>query len=162
MQQNILKKSIKPESQDIPDDAEWRLFKGDKKPHFKWNHIGFDDKMWLRGKSGFGYGNRKSKFELSDMRGNYDHIFVRREFTVDDPDAIEKVLLTINSDGAFIAYLNGIEIIRNKLRMNEELDISGFTHELLPGTNVLSITGFNNRIGSKYFTFIPTLKFIKR
>ncbi|GJQ60610.1 MAG: hypothetical protein D8M57_13710 [Candidatus Scalindua sp. AMX11] len=157
-----VKESIRPESQDILDGAQWKLFKGDKNPRSKWNHIGFDDKKWLRGKSGFGYGNSKSKFKLNDMKNRYDNVYVRREFTVEDLDNIEKIILRIDSDGAFIAYLNGIEIIRNKVRMNEDLDISGFTHELLPGTNVLSIRGFNDKIDSRDFTFIPQLKFIKK
>ena len=150
----------KKKPKDIREGDEWKIFKGDKKAKFKWNHRGFDDSKWLKGKSGFGYGNSKSKTKLNDMKGKYDNIYVRHEFTVDDPDTIKGIILTIDSDGAFIAYLNGIEVIRSKVKMNEELDISGFAHELFPGTNVLGIQGFNDRIDSNDFTFIPTLKFI--
>ncbi|MDR4498056.1 MAG: hypothetical protein MRK02_09090 [Candidatus Scalindua sp.] len=155
----VAKSKKKPE--DIREGDEWKFFKGDKKPKFKWNHVGYDDSKWLKGQSGFGYGNSKSKTKLNDMKDKYDSIYVRHEFTVDDPDKIKGMILTIDSDGAFIAYLNGIEVIRSKIKMFEELDISGFTHELFPGTNVLGIEGFNNRIDSEDFTFIPLLKFIE-
>jgi len=151
----------KKKHKDILEGEEWKIFKGDKKPKFKWSHRGFDDSKWLKGQSGFGYGNSKCKTNLNDMKGRYDCIFVRHEFTVDDPHAIKRMTLTIDSDGAFIAYLNGIEVIRSKVKMNEELDISGFAHELFPGTNVLSIQGFNDRINSGDFTFIPTFKFFE-
>ena len=158
----IVTETVQAKQPDILGGDEWKFFKGDKKPKFKWNHIGFDDSKWLKKKSGFGYGNRNLlKTDLRDMKGKYDTIFVRREFTIDDPDAIKGILLTIDCDGGFIAYLNGIEVIRNKVRMYEDLDISGFIHELLPGTNVLSIQVFNDKIDSEAFTFIPTLKFIE-
>ena len=150
---------VKAIPEDVLEGNKWKFFKGDKKPEFKWNHRSFEDSKWLIGESGFGYGNSKSKTKLHDMKGKYDSIYVRREFTVDDLDAIKGIILTIECDGAFIAYLNGIEVIRSKVKMNEELDISGFIHELIPGINVFGIHGFNDKIDSNDFTFIPTLKF---
>ncbi len=139
----------------------WRYFKGGKNPKSKWNRISFDDSGWHSGPSGFGYGDSNNNTVLDDMQGKYTSVCVRREFTVDNPDAITRMTLTIDSDGAFIAYLNGIKVIQSKVKMNEALDISGFAHELFPGTNVLCIQGFNDKIDSDDFTFIPTFKLIE-
>ncbi len=139
----------------------WRYFKGEKKPKSKWNHIGFDDSGWHSGPSGFGYGDSNNNTVLDDMQGKYTSVCVRREFTVDNPNAITRMTLTIDSDGAFIAYLNGLKVIQSKVKMNEELDISGFAHELFPGTNVLCIQAFNDKIDSDDFTFIPRFKLVE-
>ncbi len=45
--------------------------------------------------------------------------------------------------------------------MTEQLDISGFAHELFPGTNVLGIQGFNDDIDSSNFSFIPLFKIVE-
>jgi hypothetical protein len=139
----------------------WRYFKGEKNPKSKWNHIGFFDSKWLKGPSGFGYGDSNYNTVLHDMQGNYVCIYVRREFIVDNPAAIKEMTLTIICDGPFMAYINGIEVIRSKVKVTEQLDISGFAHELLPGTNVLGIQGFNDDINSSSFSFIPLFKIVE-
>lgn len=155
--QDLLQKKVKIEKGD-----EWRYFKGEQKPQDGWNRSGFDDSNWQRGQSGFGYGNGKGNgngknlTSLEDMKGNYSSVYVRSDFIVDDVHAVTKMTLTIDCDGPFIAYIDGIEIIRNESGLKDELlDVSGFIHELFSGENILAIECSNDDINSDEFSFTP-------
>jgi len=147
----------------VTEGDEWRYFKGTTKPPYKWTSIDFDDRNWLNGLTGLGYG-RSNRTYLGDMQGNYSTVYSRRQFTINNIYPITGMTLSIVCDGAFIAYLNSVEIIRNDsvntststvTPQAEQLDISGFIHELLPGKNVLSVECNNEDISSEDFTFIP-------
>ena len=69
--------------------------------------------------------------------------------------------LTIECDGGFIVYINGINVIQSKVSMFEELDITGFAHELLRGENVICIQASIDDINSSGFTFVPTFKLVE-
>lgn len=151
----------------IAEGAEWRYFKGTAKPPYKWTDIDFDDSNWLQGLSGLGYGSSRNRTYLGDMQGNYSTVYSRRQFTINNIYAVTGMTLFIECDGAFIAYLNSVEIIRSdsvnksapELNLHaEQLDISGFIHELLPGKNVLSVECNNDDISSKDFLFIPVFE----
>lgn len=101
------------------------------------------------------------------MRGNYLTFYARKDFIIDNPAAVTKMILSLVCDGPFIAYLNGIEVFRtNTVQISdtgqsigrpvlEPIDISGFAHELLPGGNVLAIQCDNDDIASGDYSFIP-------
>src|SRR6185295_19308707 len=49
---------------------------------------------------------------LTDMQSNYSTIYLRQEFTVANRTAITNLLLNAQSDDGFIAWLNGVEVLR--------------------------------------------------
>jgi hypothetical protein len=143
----------------ISDGDEWHYFKGTVEPPNKWNHIGFDDSAWQTGPSGFGYGVGKHNTLLSDMRGKYKSVYIRREFTVVNYHRISRLILSVVCDGPFVAYLDGIEAIRsNRRQLGDPLDLSGFAHELDHRINVLAIKCSNDDIDSDDFSFIPSFQ----
>ncbi|MEW6600278.1 MAG: hypothetical protein AB1499_04860 [Nitrospirota bacterium] len=153
----------------ISEGEEWRYFKGTTNPPDKWKQIDFDDRNWLRGPTGLGYGGSNGTY-LDDMRGKYSTVYSRRVFHVNDIYSVTGMTLTIECDGAFIAYLNSVEIIRNDAVVKsapdnpthaELLDISGFVHELLPGNNVLSVECSNDDINSKDFSFVTVFEILE-
>jgi len=142
----------------IKDGDEWQYFKGVEKPPRYWNQNGFDASSWLKGSAGLGYGTPLNKTPLDDMQGNYTTVYARHEFLIKNIYIVTGMTLSVICDGPFKAYINGVEVISNSAVNNttvEELDISGFIHELLPGNNVLSVQCTNDDIRSKDFTFIP-------
>ena len=154
----------------IVEGDDWRYFKGTTKPPHKWTSIDFDDSNWLIGSPGLGYGSSGNRTNLGDMQGNYSTVYSRRQFTINNIYAVTGMTFSIVCDGAFIAYLNSIEIIRNDSAIKststatpqpEQLDISGFIHELLPGKNVLSVECNNDDINSNDFSFVPLFKIIE-
>lgn len=152
----------------IAEGDEWHYFKGSQEPPRGWNSSGFDNSNWQKGASGFGYGQGMSKTYLGDMQGNYLSVYVRREFTLGYEGA-SSIALSVVCDGPFVAYLNSIEVIRSNAARKgsssqtaEKLDISGFAHELVPGTNVLSIKCSNDDINSGDFSFVPSFEYTEK
>ena len=139
----------------ITDGDEWHYLKGVQTPPRYWNQNGFDDSAWLKGRSGFGYGNVSNRTFLEDMQGNYSTVYARREFNINNMYVVTGMTMSVVCDGPFKAYVNGVEVISSKNSLPEQLDIGGFIHELIPGSNVLSVECTNDDINSKDFSFIP-------
>ena len=149
----------------IKEGDEWHYFKGKSEPPGKWYYQDFDDSTWQIGASGFGYGNGKHNTLLDDMKGQYQSVYVRKEFNVlyhDTHNRIKSLVLSVKCDGPFVAYLNMIEAIRSKRPGNgDPLILTGFGHELAPGINVLSVQCSNDAINSDSFSFIPSFQLIE-
>ena len=154
--QGVIVSDRQPEALfEIAEGEVWHYFKGSDAPPSKWKQVHFDDSRWLSGPSGFGYGDGMYNTPLDDMRNNYASVFVRREFLLNNTAEVTGMTLFIECGGAFKAYLNGIEVIRSDIPFAEELDISGFIHELHSRANVIAIECQNNDISSRRFNFIP-------
>ena len=146
----------------ISEGAAWRYSADTQQPADKWYRTNFNDNSWQTGTSEFGYGTSSFSTHLGNMQGNYSTIYVRKEFTITNIYSIIDMSFAVRCDGAFIAYINGMKVISNKaVRANpnaEILNISGFIHELLPGTNLLAVSCSNDSINSSDFSFIPIFK----
>jgi hypothetical protein len=150
----------------INEGDEWHYFKGIQEPPRGWNSSGFDHSNWLKGPSGLGYGSGMNKTYLGDMKGNYLSVYASREFTL-GYEGVSSMALSVVCDGPFVAYLNSIEVIRSNAtrkanRPAEKLDISGFAHEAVPGTNVLSVKCSNDDINSADLSFVPTFEYTEK
>ena len=104
----------------------WRYFKGTKQPPANWKAMNFEDSEWEEGPSGFGYGDSDDMTKLSDMRfyeatadepeqPGYLSLFIRRKFQLRNLAEIKQLILRVDYDDGFIAYLNGRDIARAKL-----------------------------------------------
>ena len=85
----------------------WRYFKGNIAPPADWFEPDFDDTSWLQGPTGIGYGDGNDATILTDMEDNYLTVFCRRRFDVTDIEAIDQLVLDIEIDDGYFAYLNG-------------------------------------------------------
>lgn len=156
----------------------WRFFKGVRQPPTgiaDWRLPDFDDRSWEYGPSGFSHGMGLLNDEatpLSDMYGKYVTVYLRKAFTVQEPAQIKWLVLRINYNRGFAAYLNGQEVARRGLpgepgqplsfdqpatlqlkdNITEEINISQFIPRLRPGTNVLAIEGHSSGIEDYEFT----------
>ena len=86
----------------------WYYFLGNNEPPNNWNQQNFDDAGWLSGPSGFGYGDEDDATEISPVIS----LYVRRDFTISAIESVLKILLHVDYDDAFVAYINGSEIAR--------------------------------------------------
>ena len=176
----VFTNAAKAASVDVVEGDEWYYFKGTKEPPLKWNHIGFDKGAgdWFKGQTGIGYGHRRVRTQLRDMRNNYLTVYARRDLTLSNAvyeflqrDSID-LTLSIVCDGSFKVWLNGIEVIRSEnergipredVQQASEIDITDFAQELLlPGKNVLAAECSNDVIDSASFLFLPTLQVRQR
>jgi outer membrane protein assembly factor BamB len=155
----------------IPPRAEWRYLAGSD-PKKDWTVAEFDDAKWKTGKAGFGYGDGDDTTRLN-MQGRYRRVYVRRKFADKDVAAAKKLFLLINFDDAFIAYLNGKEVLRvgvgrgsgptatgvrsHEAAGHQVMELSGWKKLLREGDNVLAIEGHNVSATSSDFSLDPYL-----
>jgi hypothetical protein len=172
----------------IREGDEWRYFKGIEEPPANWNATTFDDGAWLTGPTPIGY-ESSSGYEarlatrLTDMRNKYFSVYARRQFTIEDPSQLTRLILTVDVDDGYIAYLNGVRVASlggptspkfdQPASSNREaccgsgaptgpcppaaIDLSDHIKDLVPGTNVLALQVHNQSLSSSDFIFIPEL-----
>ncbi|MGI9241012.1 MAG: metallophosphoesterase, partial [Verrucomicrobiales bacterium] len=157
----------------LPPNATWSYLAGEHPPG-DWAQPDFDGSEWKTGQAGFGYGDRDDKTVLDDMRKNYKVIYIRRELEIPEGTNANDIGLAISYDDAFIAYLNGKEIMRSGVDFGSGKSAKGFQpHEanrqfeffpfegkqtlIRAGTNVLAIEGHNANLDSSDLTLHPTI-----
>ena len=60
---------------------------------------------WRNGPAGFGYGHDE-RTKLSDMKGNYDSLYLRRDITIpEDTSANGRLVLALQYSDGFVAFL---------------------------------------------------------
>jgi len=152
----------------------WRFWPGTAEPSWPvtaWRQADFDDSGWAEGRSGFS----RTADEATHLRYDvsYRSVYFRRRFTVADPASVKWLVLRIDYDDGFVAYLNGTEIARAGLsgdpvpfdayatdhpRGNTvELDVSQARELLVPGTNVLAIQLHASASSPSSMVLVPEL-----
>ena len=74
-----------------------------------WNTLDFNDENWDYGESGFGYGDND---DATNMPFGTISVYLRKEFSISDASLIQGLILDIDYDDGFVAYINGVEIAR--------------------------------------------------
>ncbi|MEN8869981.1 MAG: hypothetical protein ABF380_03995, partial [Akkermansiaceae bacterium] len=81
-----------------------------------WYSVGFDDSLWSEGSGPFGAGYGSLGVSMSgQIGGNAAAVYLRTRFSVRAVDILPMVLLDIDYDDGFIAYLNGREVARRNM-----------------------------------------------
>jgi len=144
----------------------------------------FDDSRWIVTNGGVGY-ERSTGYEayfalnLQDlMYGRHTGCYVRIPFELSDEtlDGVANLSLKVRYDDGFVAYLNGVEIVRRNFEgqpawdsaagaQNSDLnaielepfDVSAAIGQLHPGQNLLAIHALNVDTTSSDFLLSATL-----
>jgi len=157
----------------VEKHAEWRYLAGSD-PADGWANLNFDDAGWQTGLAGFGYGDKDDNTLLDDMRNRYARVYIRRDFTLDDEGSFSGLGLAMRYDDGFIAYLNGVEVLRAGVDKEAGKEARGIEAQeasakfrvysldaakphLKVGRNVLAIEGHNSSLASSDFTLDPFL-----
>jgi hypothetical protein len=141
----------------------WRHYRGTDEPSAPvtaWRTLGFDDSSWPEGTSAFSTTAYSATAEAtlwnqlppSPLCRSF---YIRRKFTVADPQAVKWLVLRLDYTHGFVAYLNGQEILRRGLTNDpvahddyadyhfsgvaEDFDVSAFSGLLNEGENLLAI-----------------------
>ena len=145
----------------------WKYLKGKKEastPRSAWRKSEFNETSWLNGSAPIGYGEGFMKKTLGDMRNNYTSVFFRKKFSITDTKKIGSLLLSIQFDDGFNAWINGRHIASSNMSTKEprfnsnansaieelnfvDFDLSSPAGYLVEGENVLAIQVHNASIG---------------
>jgi len=162
--------SMPPQELLVARGAQWRYYKGTaevSEPACEWARSVFDDSAWAEGAAPMGYCDSgwTGGTELTDMRGNYSSVLLRREFEVGDPTAVQELRIEVDYDDGFILWLNGEECARINVPGEPGTPVScatcavsnqnttwsthlagGRLPDLWPGTNLLAAQVFNRSL----------------
>ena len=145
-------------------------------PSSNWKNIDFNDSSWAQGTSGFGYDDGD---DATVIPNGTLSIYLRISFEMSELESLSSLILDMDYDDAFVAYINGNEVARaningtppaynsGTLQDHEALMYSGGTPDrfvitnpnsiLTEGENILTIQGHNISNTSSDFTIIPFL-----
>ena len=143
----------------IKPGADWRylLGSGNRQSTIGWTAVGFDDSAFAVGPAGFGYGDEDDATELPF---GTTAVLIRREFTLKEPLMSESLVLQLDYDDGFAAYLNGTRVAAvnapagepnldsvardgREAGFAERFDLSEHAGLLRQGKNVLAVAGLN-------------------
>ena len=160
----------------LPEDI-WRYHTGQTPPGAGWQTLVFDDHTWLTGPGGIGFGDNDDATVIEPVIS----VFMRRKFTLSDASQVTAMLLHMDYDDAFVAYLNGIEVARANIGTPgtepgfnqpasdyreaeiyqggkpERFDLGSFIPMLNSGENILSVEVHNYGSTSSDLSAIPFL-----
>jgi hypothetical protein len=157
----------------IEKHAPWHYLAG-QHPGTNWMKPEYDVSTWKVGEAGFGFADNDDRTVLSNMRSNYATVYIRKNFEIEQADTIAEIGLMISYDDAFIAYLNGKEVLRigvgagsgrnaRNIKSHEAkgqyeyFPLKDYEKYLKSGVNVLAIEGHNKTPESAGFTLDPYL-----
>ncbi|QNM86375.1 CotH kinase family protein [Polaribacter pectinis] len=145
-------------------------------PDSNWKNSNFDDANWSSGISGFGYNDGD---DATIIPNGTQAIYLRKKFVIHNLATVSSIILDIDYDDAFVAYINGHEVARANINgtppaynsttitdheaqmytggIPERFVISDFNSFLTEGENILSIQAHNISASSSDFTIIPFL-----
>ncbi len=91
----------------------WKYFVGISQPPTNWTLPTFNDGAWLSGQGGLGFGDGDDSTVI--VPNPVTSCFIRSSFTLTDTSNMAVALMAIDYDDGFVAYLNGVELIRNNV-----------------------------------------------
>ncbi len=172
----------------IPEGAQVRYFvPRDSSLEDTWAAPDFDDSSWSTGQTGIGFDQRSNPLFASDIRTDIGDamrrvnasVYIRITFEMPADKADSMLLLRMKFADGFVAYLNGVEVLRENapstVRYSSRARRSRSAQEALKfsvwriqaqdlikqGTNVLAIQGMNNSRSDDDFYILPILKAVK-
>lgn len=156
--------------------AEVRYIIPNSSPDANWTEPDYDDSIWETGETSIGYGDDDDSTQIAPGTPS---VFLRMEFNLSEIESIIDLMLDIDYDDAFVAYLNGVEVARaaidgyppaynqfasydHEANLYRGIPLERFhvynPQELLRvGKNVLSVQAHNVGSTSSDFSIIPIL-----
>ena len=150
---------------------QWHYTLPTSEPSSNWKVAQNAPSNWLQGPSGIGYGDEDD----ATIVGTTASLFMHTTFEIQNLSTINRLLLDMDYDDGFVAYINGVEIARNLVSGNpvpynqlsdglhEALLYRGFSPEryflnkslLVNGTNVFAVQVHNQSVDSSDLTALP-------
>ena len=84
---------------------------GTAEPPVTWRQLAFNDLAWPQGAGGIGFGDNDDNTTVS----NVPSVYMRIYFNIVDTSKIGEMLLNIDYDDGFIAFINDVEVARSNL-----------------------------------------------
>jgi len=90
-------------------NSQWKYLAATSEPSVNWKQKDFDDAAWSTGTGGFGYGDGDDATIIPASNS----LYLRIKINISNVYLIQQLLLQIDYDDAFVAYINGLEVARS-------------------------------------------------
>lgn len=159
------------------------LIPTDNRLGLTWTKKVFDDSAWLAGTTGVGFDYAGyTGLDVGAMRNVNRTVYVRIPFQASGPADIDKLILRMQFEDGFVAWLNGVEVALASAPTGAQLawnsgatanredadavvpmdfDITQHKAALIEGDNVLAIQGLNSSVSSSDLLILPELAAVK-
>jgi hypothetical protein len=155
----------------FPLQAQYQYLKGSNASGLasNWMKVGFNDSPWTKGIAPFRYGDGTGGTELVDMQNNFTTLYLRTQFNASNVERINSVTYIVDYDDGFVIWVNGEEVFRRnapqalaynavapglrEMGVSDTITLSANKINLLEGSNILAIQGFNYSLESSDFYF---------
>ncbi len=84
-----------------------------------WEITTYNDASWASGTGGMGFGDNDDNTVIPSTSRT---VYMRKTFNIVDTALIHQVILCMDYDDGFVAYINGIEVARSNIDPNQEWD----------------------------------------
>jgi lamin tail-like protein/CotH protein len=158
----------------VPDGAQWNYFKGIEEPSEEvgaWREADFDDATWLAGQTAIGFGEGFIATNLSDMRGNYSTVYLRKSFDVAGVSTLDGLILELKYDDGINVWVNGHLVFQDNVEATDlpydatsisaievvdfvSYDLGVPSELLVDGTNVVAIQLLNASLAGSSDCFV--------
>ena len=158
----------------VPDGAQWRYFKGQAEPSAEigaWRTSEFNDTGWLVGHTALGFGEGFLATNLSDMRGNYSTIYLRKSFQAASLSAFDRLIIELKYDDGINVWINGHLVFQDNVTSDElpynataisaievvdfiSYDLGKPEDGLVEGTNVIAVQVLNASLAGSSDCFV--------
>ena len=158
----------------VPESEQWRYREGRREPSAPsdlWRQPGYDDSTWSVGRTPIGYGEDFVATELSDMRGGYTTVYLRRTFEATGLAALDSLGLEVMYDDGVVVWINDRPVYQDNVASAElpydavadsslentdfvRYDLGDPAALLVEGTNVIAVQVLNRSIDSSSDCFI--------
>jgi hypothetical protein len=137
-------------------NKEYKYYIGNSDPDKSWSQKNFDDSNWLNGKGPIGYGDNDDTTVINSVPSAYIRYKIDLGDNIKyDPgflDRLKSMVIYLDFDDGFIAYLNGKEILR--VNINDTIHTNSST--LTNRSHEAEMYRYNN---TKFWTYTPVLGF---
>ena len=150
----------------VPTGATWSYLDDGSDQGTAWRESAFDDSSWSTGAAELGFGEGDEATAITSGHITY---YFRHHFSVDMPESVASLTLSLKRDDGAIVYLNGTEVARDNLAdgdvafdttaSNADDDGNGFhdftvaSSHLEEGNNVLAVEVHQVSAGSSDLSF---------
>ena len=140
-----------PAEELISTGATWSYLDDGSNQGTRWRETDFDDSGWNSGAAQLGFGDGD---EATTLEAGHISYYFRHEVTIDNPDDIAGLALSILRDDGAVVYLNGNEVYRTNMprgtihyrtpasttaESNAFLEFSFAPDHLVTGKNVVAV-----------------------
>jgi photosystem II stability/assembly factor-like uncharacterized protein len=159
----------------IPRRSTWSYWDRGGDLGTAWRFGGYDDSSWARGTGPLGYGETYLSTTIGyggNPSAKYITSYFRAQFTIDDPDSVQSMVVELMFDDGAVVYLNGVKILAAGMPTSGTVTAStlatpgheannsymstqapSFLPALVPGVNTVAVEVHQNAASSSDLVF---------